>query len=80
MCLDRGVRLIYLLPYLPDLNPIEEFFSELKQYIKRKWNEYDVNLSQGFDNFLEWCVDAIGLRVSSAEGYFRNIGLKIEEL
>mgnify|MGYP001658458047 CR=1 FL=1 len=44
-------------PYSPDLNPIEEFFSELKQYTKRKWNEYEVNPSQAFDGFLKWCVD-----------------------
>jgi hypothetical protein len=35
MCLDSGVKLIYLPPYSPDLNPIEEFFSELKQFIHR---------------------------------------------
>lgn len=80
MCVDRGVKLVYLPPYSPDLNPIEEFFSELKQYIKRKWNEYDVNPSQGFDCFLEWCVDVVGSRVSSAEGHFRNAGLLIEKL
>jgi transposase len=27
MCLDAGVELIYLPPYLQDLNPIEDFFS-----------------------------------------------------
>jgi transposase len=25
MCRDAGVKLVYLPPYLPDLNPIEEF-------------------------------------------------------
>jgi hypothetical protein len=59
----------------PDLNPIEEFFSVLKQFIKRKWNAYEMNPNQGFDAFLEWCVDVIGSRVSSAAGHFRNAGL-----
>lgn len=27
MCADAGLKLIYLPPYSPDLNPIEEFFS-----------------------------------------------------
>lgn len=53
MCSDAGVELIYLPPYSPDLNPIEEFFSELKQFIKRKWNEYEANQTQGFYAFLE---------------------------
>jgi transposase len=35
MCRDAGVKLVYLLPYSPDLNPIEEFFAELKAFIKR---------------------------------------------
>lgn len=43
MCSDAGVKLVYLPLYSPDLNPIEEFFSELKQFIKRKWIEYKVN-------------------------------------
>jgi transposase len=35
MCHDAGVKLVYLLRYSPDLNPIEEFFAELKAFIKR---------------------------------------------
>lgn len=80
MCSDAGVKLVYLPPYSPDLNPIEEFFSELKQFIKRKWVEYEVNPDQGFGDFLEWCVDAVGSRVTSAEGHFRNAGLITDEL
>lgn len=29
MCADAGVKLVYLPPYSPDLNPIEDFFAEL---------------------------------------------------
>ena len=32
---DIGVKLVYLPPYSPDLNPIEEFFAKLKAFIKR---------------------------------------------
>jgi hypothetical protein len=35
MCADARVKLVYLLPYSPDLNPIEEFFAELKAFIKQ---------------------------------------------
>lgn len=32
---NAGVKLLYLPPYSPDLNPIEEFFAELKALIRR---------------------------------------------
>jgi transposase len=35
MCSDVGVKVMYLPPYSPDLNPIEEFFAELKAFIRR---------------------------------------------
>ena len=31
----RGVTLIYLPPYRPDLNPIEQFFSKLKALLRK---------------------------------------------
>lgn len=80
MCLDLGIKLIYLPPYSPDLYPIEEFFSEVKQFIKRRWNEYEENLGQGFGAFLEWCIGVVaGSRVQSAEGHFQHAGVMIEE-
>jgi transposase len=36
MCTDARVKFVYLSTYLPDLNPIEKFFPELKTFIKRK--------------------------------------------
>lgn len=80
MCSQAGVLLVYLPPYSPDLNPIEELFAELKAFIKRHWQAYADNPSQGFDNFLEWCIDTVGRRKQSTEGHFRNSGLVIEEL
>jgi transposase len=32
---DAGVLLLYLPPHSPDMNPVEEFFAWLKQFIKR---------------------------------------------
>jgi transposase len=34
---EVGVRIEYLLPYLPFLNPIEELFSVLKAWIRRHY-------------------------------------------
>lgn len=80
MCLDKGVKLVYLPPYSPDLNPVEEFFAELKAFIRRHWHSYDENPDQEFDHFLEWCVEKVGAKRQSARGHFRNAGLHIEEL
>jgi transposase len=35
MCYEAGVKLVYLPPYSPDLNPIEEFFAKLKAFIRQ---------------------------------------------
>jgi transposase len=77
---DAGVKLMYLSPYSPDLNPIEELFAELKAFIKRSWSAYEEDTAQGFDVFIEWCVDQVGSRKRSARGQFRHSVWTIEEL
>jgi transposase len=79
LCYEAGVKLVYLPPYSPDLNPIEEFFAELKAFIKKNWETFENSTEQGFDVFLEWCIDVVGSRKSSAHGHFRHAGLTIEE-
>ena len=32
----NNIKFLYLPPYSPDLNPIEEAFSKIKQYIKKQ--------------------------------------------
>ncbi|KAL0929468.1 uncharacterized protein CTRU02_215634 [Colletotrichum truncatum] len=76
LCHNAGVKLLYLCPYSPDLNPIEEFFAELKAFIKRHWQEYD---GRDFEGFLQWCVNMVGARKASARGHFRHAGVSIEE-
>lgn len=80
MCFRAGVKLVYLPPYSPDLNPIEEFFAELKAFIKRNWEAYEENPARGFDSFLEGCIDTVGEREQSARGHFRHAGLAIEDI
>jgi transposase len=36
MCSEARVKLVYLPPYSPDLNPIDEFFAELKSFHPQK--------------------------------------------
>lgn len=63
-----------------DLNPIEEFFAELKNFIKRYWNYFGKGTDQGFDVFLEWCIDIVGAREDSARGHYQHAGLSVEDL
>lgn len=79
MCADAGVKLVYLPPYSPDLNPIEAFFSELKAFIKRNWLRYEENPERGFETFLEWSIEVVGSRAQSAVGHFRHAGLVMRD-
>ena len=65
LCSYAGVKLIYLPPCSSDLNPIEEFFSKLKGFIRR---EFRNRAGHSFHDFLEWCVDIVGAREESAQG------------
>lgn len=49
------MKLVYLPPYSPDLNPIEEFFAELKGFIKRSWKFYEEDPNQRFNVFEVKC-------------------------
>ena len=80
MCDDAGVKLLYLPPYSPDFNPIEEFFAELKAFIKKQWHEFESSPHEEFRAYLEWCVSVVGGREESAKGHFQNAGVTIEEL
>ncbi|UPK95677.1 hypothetical protein LCI18_006612 [Fusarium solani-melongenae] len=65
LCDEAGVVLKFMSPYSPDLNPIEEYFGELKTH--------------DFGLFLEECVRTVGEREVSARGHFRRAGISIEE-
>ncbi|ODM18801.1 hypothetical protein SI65_05418 [Aspergillus cristatus] len=80
LCSGKGVKLVYLPPYSPDLNPVEEFFAELNAFIKRHWSFYEEDPSQGFNSFLEQCMDVVGAREKCAKGHFRHAGVMIEEI
>jgi transposase len=80
LCREAGVKLVYLPPYSPDLNPIEEFFAELKRFVKRNWVMREENPDQDFSSYLQWCVDVVGAKGRSAKGHFRHSGLVVEDL
>lgn len=79
LCANAGVKLLFLPPYSPDFNPIEEFFSELKAYIKKHWNDHQGLIKADFKAFLRLCVRVVGSRRASARGHFRHAGLFVKE-
>lgn len=60
MCENLGVKLVYLPPYSPDLNPVGELFAELKSFIRRNWDRYLAdpikNLMPSLHGALMWLV------------------------
>lgn len=79
LCDEAGVMLFFSSPYSPDLNPIEELFSQLKAFVRRHWRKQAHNFDN-FGEFLRWAVALVGSDVKSAQGHFRNSGLSIDEL
>jgi transposase len=79
LCSDAGVKLVYLPPYSPDLNPIEEYFAVLKAFVRKRWHDYEENPRQDFGVFLEWCVGVAGNRDGIAKAHFRHAGITVEE-
>ena len=66
MCQDAGVVLAYLPPYSPDLNPIEESFAQLKQWIKKN-RILAEQFGDDFAGFLRCGLEAIQ---SACKGHF----------
>ncbi len=67
-----GASVLYLPPYSPDLNPIENAFSKLKQLLRSA--SHRVQKAMWHD--VQRMLDAI--TASDAEGYFRNCGYTLE--
>jgi len=65
-----GAHLVYLPPYSPDLNPIEEAFSSIKAWLRR----HEVRF--GSEDQLPWLIYQAITSVSaeSAFGWFADCG------
>ncbi|NMG19640.1 IS630 family transposase [Brasilonema bromeliae SPC951] len=55
---DKGARLIYLSPYSPDFNPIENCWSKIKEYLRSLAARSRENLENGITN----AMDAVSLK------------------
>lgn len=65
-----GVRIVFLPPYSPDLNPIEEAFSKIKHFIRR--NAALFMSSNGLLYSMHQAMDII--TADDAEGYIMHAG------
>lgn len=72
----RGVKLIYLPPYSPDLNPIEECFSFVKHYIRRHGVQFRDMVEHGDEaapfGFLYGALDHV--TADASKSWFRHSG------
>jgi transposase len=70
LCGEAEVLLLFLPPYLPDFNPIEATFKDLKAWIKRNYR-----LAEEFKNFGDFHHFAVGQSCgSNVEGHFQEAG------
>ncbi|KAF7335978.1 DDE family endonuclease [Mycena sanguinolenta] len=76
MCDAKGVKLLYLPPYSPDFNPIEECFSWIKHYIRRNGQEFR-RIAEGDDKAAPYVYlyDALSqVTAEASRGWFRHSG------
>jgi transposase len=65
-----GAKLLYLPPYSPDLNPIEEMWSKVKQRLRSV-------APRTHDGLIEAMGDALtAITASDARGYFSHVGCR----
>jgi len=70
-------KLIFLPPYSPYLNPIEESFGDLKAFIRRYYCRH-CSWFLTYQSFLEWAVREVGTGKGAARrarAHFRNAGI-----
>ena len=69
---ERGARVLYLPPYSPDLNPIEQAFSHVKARLRRERLRTVGELWSAFGRSLDWVTPG------HAANYFQDAGYSPE--
>ena len=67
LIIDSGNNLLYCVPYHPETNPIEEFFSQLKHYIRK-------NSPQNYKEISDKIKDILNTKIKKKhlENYFKH--------
>jgi transposase len=68
---ERGCELIYLPPYSPDLNPIEEAFSKIKSLLRKAQARSRERLMEAMGR----AISAVTAR--DAQGFFEHRGYRL---
>jgi transposase len=68
----KGVRIEFLPPYSPDLNPIEEAFSKIKAFIRRHSDIFRASIGAALIYDKKIAMEII--MPSDADGYFMHAG------
>jgi transposase len=68
---DRGREFVYLPPYPPDLNPIEEAFAKVKAPLKT----FEVRTREALVEAMGRALDAVTAR--EAHGFFEHCGYRV---
>lgn len=69
-CLNLGVRVVFLPPYSPNLNPIEEAISKIKAFIRRNYDLF----TPGDEILYDVKIAMEIITPQDAEGYFFHAG------
>lgn len=69
---ERDVRLLFLPPYSPDLNPIEPVFSKVKNELRRRQLRTVDELWNAFGQSLDW------VSPDESRNYIRHAGYAVE--
>jgi transposase len=72
LTISSGVRIEYLPPYSPDLNPIEEAFSKIKHFLRRHQDYYLATTDDGILYDMYEVMDIITPK--DAAGYYGHAG------
>lgn len=75
ICAYSGMRLLYLSPYSPDFNPIEEAFSSIKAWIRRNRAAVRAAAEDGHDQLCYVLGEALmSVTPEKARGWFSHSG------
>ncbi len=66
----RGCELVYLPPYSPDFNPIEQAFSKVKGLLRRA----EARTREALVEAMGWALEAVSAR--DALGFFEHCGYR----
>jgi transposase len=69
---NTEIRLIYLLSYSPNFNPIEEAFAELKAWMRKNYL-----LAEGFESFRDFIAAGLTSLSSKIDAYFHSYYIHI---